>query len=121
MRKTLFIIACALTLSTSIFAKEQIPLTVNGEDDDMPIGHDRPKAPKQPPTVFIEDYTLSFVAGHPDYVLNIKDEDGDVVYTTYVYSAQTQVALPSSLSGSYEVELLMGNWKFTGYITYHKS
>jgi hypothetical protein len=55
--------------------------------------------------------------GHPDYILYIKDEDGDVVFTTTVYSAQTQVVLPSTLSGDYEVELVMGNWLFTGYIT----
>jgi hypothetical protein len=54
--------------------------------------------------------------GHPDYILYIKDEDGDVVFTTTVYSAQTQVVLPSTLSGDYEVELVMGNWLFTGWI-----
>ena len=64
----------------------------------------------------IEDYTLSFVADHPDYILNIKDEDGEVVYSTTVFSAMTQVTLPSDLSGDYEIELLMGNWKFTGWI-----
>jgi hypothetical protein len=44
------------------------------------------------------------------------DEDGEVVYTTTVFSNETQVALPSNLSGDYEIELLMGNWKFTGWI-----
>ena len=35
---------------------------------------------------------------------------------TTVYSAQTQLVLPSTLSGDYEVELVMGNWLFTGWI-----
>ena len=70
----------------------------------------------QPPTVYIEDHTLSFTVDHPDYLLNIKDEDGDVVFTTVVYSAQTEVVLPLTLSGDYEIELVMGNWLFSGWI-----
>ena len=58
----------------------------------------------------------AFVAGHPDYVLNIKDENGDVVYSTTVCSIETQVVLPSTLSGEYEIELIMGYWKFIGWI-----
>ncbi len=80
------------------------------------IGHGYPKSPMQAPTVYIEDYTLSFVVGHPDYLLNIKDEDGNVVFSTVVWSAQTEVVLPSSLSGDYEIELVMGNWLFSGWI-----
>jgi hypothetical protein len=70
----------------------------------------------QAPTVYIEDYTLLFETNHPEYVLNIKDEDGDVVYTTVVYSAQTQVVLPSTLSGDYVIELAVDNLLFTGWI-----
>ena len=80
------------------------------------IGHGYPKSPMQPPTVYIEDHTLSFTVVHPDYLLNIKDEDGDVVFTTVVYSAQTEVVLPLTLSGDYEIELVMGNWLFSGWI-----
>ena len=68
------------------------------------------------PTVYIDDYTLLFEANHPDYVLNIKDEDGDVVYSTVVSSTQTQVVLPSTLSGNYQIQLVMGNWMFMGWI-----
>jgi hypothetical protein len=84
--------------------------------NEKPVGNGHPKSPTTPPTVYIEGYTLTFEAYHPDYILNIKDEDGDVVFTTTVYSAQTQVVLPSTLSGDYEVELVMGNWLFTGWI-----
>ena len=80
------------------------------------IGHGYPKSPMQPPTVYIEDHTLSFAVDHPDYLLNIKDEDGNVVFSTVVWSAQTEVVLPSSLSGDYEIELVMGNWLFSGWI-----
>ena len=82
----------------------------------MPLGNGQPKSPTDPPTVYIEDYTLMFENYHPEYILNIKDENGDVVYTTVVHSTQTQVVLPSTLSGNYEIRLVLGSWVFTGWI-----
>ena len=76
----------------------------------------KPKSPAAPPTVYQEDNTLTFVADHPEYVLYIKDEDEEVVYSAVVTSAETEVMLPSYLSGTYEIELVMGNWLFTGWI-----
>jgi len=116
MRRTLLIIWSAILMSTSAYAWNQIPFTVGYEKDDMPGGNGHAKSPMRPPVVYIEDYTLAFVADHPEYILNIKDEDGEVVYTTTVFSTQTQVVLPSILSGDYEVNLVMGNWLFTGWI-----
>ena len=115
MKKFLLMIFGAFLLSTSLFAKEVVPFTVH-YDDNQPIGHGYGRTPMQPPVVYIEDYTLSFETNHPDYVLIIKDEDGYVVYTTTVFSTDTEVILPSTLSGDYEVNLVMGNWLFTGWI-----
>ena len=109
MKKLL--ISCLFILLMSAndaMASEVIPFTVNYIDD-MPIGHGHPKTPMQPPVVYIEDYTLSFAIDHPDYTLIIKDEDGYVVYTTTVFSTDIEVILPSTLSGDYEVNLIMGN------------
>ena len=105
----------SLLLSVSTQARVSIDFNVQWYPEIL-VGNGHSKSPIQPPTVYIEDYTLSFVTGHPDYVLNIKDEDGDTVYATTVYSAQTQVTLPSTLSGNYEIELVMGYWLFTGWI-----
>ena len=96
-------------------AKEVIDFNVSIFDD-QPIGNGTPRNPIEVPLVYIDDYTLTFEAYHPDYTLIIKDEDGDVVYSTTVFSAQTQVVLPSTLSGDYEIQLVMGNWLFTGWI-----
>ncbi len=95
--------------------QHQIPLICQGIHHGT-IGHDYPKSPAVPPTVYQEDNTLTFVADHPEYVLYIKDEDEVVVYSTVVTSAETEVTLPSYLSGTYEIELVMGNWLFTGWI-----
>lgn len=118
MKKLLMFLFGAFMLSTSVSAKVLVPLalTVIIEEDDLPGGNGQPKSPTDPPTVYIEDYTLTFENYHPEYILNIKDEDGEVVYSTTVFSAMTQVTLLSTLSGDYEIELLMGNWKFMGWI-----
>lgn len=114
--KKFILTACAFFLCTNLlFAKIQVPLSV-GIVDDRPAGNGLPKNPIEVPLVYIDDYTLTFEAYHPDYTLIIKDEDGDVVYSTTVFSAQTQVVLPSTLSGDYEIQLVMGNWLFTGWI-----
>ena len=115
MKKLLISCLFILLMSANAMASEIIPFTVY-YDDNKPIGHDTPRTPIEPPLVYIEDYTLTFAIGHPDYVLIIKDEDGVVVYNTTVFSAQTEVILPSTLSGDYEIQLVMGNWLFTGWI-----
>jgi len=115
MKKFILMIFGAFLLSTSLFAKEVVPFTVHYEDD-LPAGNGYGRGPIEVPLVYIEDYTLSFETYHPDYVLTIKDEDGYVVYTTTVFSTDTEVILPSTLSGDYEVNLVMGNWLFIGGI-----
>lgn len=114
MKKFVLAVLCFM-MSTCVFAQSPIDFVVRIIDE-KPIGHGNPKSPMRPPVVYIEDYTLAFVADHPEYILNIKDEDGEVVYSTVVYSTLTQVTLPSILSGEYVIELRMGYWLFTGWI-----
>jgi len=114
MRKIAFLVI-AFLMSVSLQAREEIIFSTNAIDD-KELNNPGPKSPIEVPLVYIEDYTLTFEVGHPDYALTIKDEDGDVVYTTVVTSAQTTVVLPSTLSGNYVIELVTGNWLFTGYI-----
>ena len=114
MKKLFLFVLGAFILSASVLA-QVVPLTV-GIIDEQPGTNGHPKAPIRAPKVYIEDYTLLFAVDHPDYILNIMDEDGAVVYSTVVYSTQTQVVLPSTLSGDYEIELVMGNWLFSGWI-----
>lgn len=117
MKKFFLFMLGAFLISTSSLAQELIPLSVSIEDDDQPIGNGHGKTSMRPPVVYIEEHTLTFVADHPEYVLYIKDENNNVVYTTTVYSTQTQVVLPSSLSGDYKIQLdFGGNYFFVGKI-----
>ncbi len=115
MKKFILFALSAFVMGTRLCAQELIPLSVSWGSD-ISYGNGHTKSPMQPPTVYIDDYTLLFAVDHPEYVLNIKDEDDNVVYTTVVYSSLTQVILPSTLSGDYQIELVMGNWLFTGCI-----
>jgi hypothetical protein len=108
MKKFLLLVAGAFMLSTSSWAWELVPFTVNYEDD-QPLGHGHGKPSIESPKVYIENYTLSFGINHPEYTLIIKDENDSVVYTTTVFSTQSDVILPSSLSGIYEIRLVMDN------------
>ena len=116
MRKLFLFVLGAFLISTSSWAQELVPLSVSIEDDEQSLGPGHPKTPITAPKVYIEDYTLLFEVNHPEYVLNIKDEDNNVVYSTVVSSTQTQVVLPSTLSGDYQIELVVGNLLFKGWI-----
>ena len=116
MKKLLLFLISAFIFSTSVSAQELVPLTVCIEEDDQPGGNGHPRSPNETPIVYIDDYTLLFEANHPEYVLNIKDENNVVVYSTVVSTTQTQVVLPSTLSGDYQIKLVMGNWLFMGWI-----
>ena len=116
MKKLLFTILSAFLLCATVAAMDLVPLTICPYENEQPIGNGHPKNPITAPTVYIDNYTLLFEVDHPEYVLYIKDEDDNVVYSTVVYSTQTQVVLPSTLSGNYQIELVMDYWLFTGWI-----
>ena len=115
MRKLFLFLFGAFILSTDVSAQVLVPLTVSIIDE-QPGTNGFPRTPITAPIVYIDDYTLLFEANHPEYVLNIKDENNVVVYSTVVSTTQTQVVLPSTLSGNYEIQLVMGYWLFMGWI-----
>ena len=115
MKKLFSFLLISMMMNITAMAQEIVPLVVYNVDD-KPISHGTPKTPMRPPVVYIEDNTLTFAADHPEYVLFIREEEGDVVYTTVVSPSVTQVVLPTTLSGEYQIELTMGSWLFTGWI-----
>ena len=51
------------------------------------------------------------------YITCDTDEDGVVVYTTYVPAGTTMIVLPSTLSGDFEIRLVGDTYYYRGYIT----
>ncbi len=115
-KKLLFTILSAFLLCTTVAAMDLIPLTICPYENEQPGTNGFPRTPITAPIVYIDDYTLLFEVNHPEYVLNIKDENDNVVYSTVVNSTQTQVVLPSTLSGNYQIELVVDNLLFMGWI-----
>lgn len=115
MRKLLLIITSAFIISTSSFARTRIYLSVTAPIDPRPIGNGHPKSPIQPPTVYIEDYTLNFSAFEEDCTIQLLDDSG-VVYSDVIPAGTTSYSLPGTLSGEYTIQLLLGNWIFEGEI-----
>ena len=118
MKKIISILFMVVSLPMCLSVNAQrviIPLSC-GIFDQSSITDKPARGPIDPPTVYLEDYTLIFEADHPEYILYIKDEDDAVVYSTVVSTTVTEVVLPSYLSGDYEIDLVMGYWLFTGWI-----
>ena len=118
MKRLFLILFMVVSLPTCLSINAQgviIPLSCEIFDPSS-LGNQPSRGPVDSPTVYLDDYTLTFATSHPEYVLYIKDEDEEVVYSTVVTSAETQVTLPTYLTGSYKIELVMGNWCFWGYI-----
>lgn len=116
MLKKILLLCISLFWVTSMSA-QQVPVKLHAGYFDPSSGLENgPRSPINPPIVYLEDNTLSFAADHPEYVLYIKDENETVVYSTVVTSATTEVVLPSTLSGDYEIDLVMDDWYFWGHI-----
>jgi hypothetical protein len=76
------------------------------------------KSPQQGLIVSIDDYILTIPAFEDDFILELLDEDGVVVYSVYVPAGTTQVVLPSTLSGDFELRLVEDTYYYRGYISF---
>lgn len=78
---------------------------------------DNPKSPMLMPTVYINEYTVSFGSDLDGFTLQILDEDGYVVYSTVIAAGTSQVVLSSTLYGEYEIRFVTDDFYYYGYIT----
>lgn len=114
MIKKLFLLCCFCAVVIAANAGGWIHLHVNYNNPN-PIGTGKQRTPIQPPTVYIEDYTLSFSAFEEDCTIQLLEDSG-VVYSDVILAGTTSYSLPGTLSGEYTIQLLLGNWIFEGEI-----
>lgn len=72
---------------------------------------ERPRNLINPPSVSLDDHTLYINSEHPAYTLYLVDttgEEPDVVYQVFIPANVNVVVLPSTLSGTYELQLYDG-------------
>ena len=116
MRKTI-IYAVLFFIATVAFANppqnhaNPIPLVVR------PIkptgGHSSlPKSPIEIPEVWQNSHTLTFDAAIEGCTVQLVDENEDVVFSDSIEENQTSLVLPSTLTGTYELQIIQGDYMF---------
>ena len=101
-------------LFSTIHAEEQdVYLQIIRETE---IGQTNPKSPTRPLVITQDGYILTFPAQGNDHMLVLRDDMGTVVYTTFVPAGTTQIVLPSTLSGDFEIRLVADTYYYIGYI-----
>lgn len=73
-------------------------------------------APPRPWYITQDDYVLTMPAFEDDFTLELRDENDVVVYSTFVPAGTTQIVLPSTLSGDFELRLVTDTYYYIGYI-----
>lgn len=103
----------ALFTDLSAQGVQNIPLQIINES---PIGSNNTKTPLRPMYISQDDNILTLPATSVDYTLELRDENGIAVYTDYLPTGTTQVVLPSTLSGYFEIRLVADTYYYMGYI-----
>ena len=80
------------------------------------LGNNPPKSPVEPPYVTLDDHTLYIWSQHSGYALTLLDDNDTVVYQSYVAAGVQYAVLPTTLSGSYTLQLSTDTYLFTGVI-----
>ena len=115
MKNLLFIIALMMLGASSNVSAKQTILIKSG--DHLPTIPGNSKAPARPWYIDVTDNIITMSATAVDYVLNLYDEDGEVAYTVLVPLGTTQIVLPSTLSGSFELRFETDTYYYYGEIT----
>lgn len=75
-----------------------------------------PRSPIRPPKASLSGHTLYILTSHGDYDLQLLSADDTVVYETYVPCTVNVIALPTSLTGEFEIQLQTDTYIFIGRI-----
>lgn len=88
-----------------------------GKIDSSPTHQGGPKTPIYPWYIDVTNNVITMSATSCDYTLNLYDEDGEIVYTVFVPTGTTQVILPTTLSGDFELRFETSTYYYYGYIS----
>ena len=115
MKKFLICISMLFCLSSYLYAECQssAPLTYKPKGGTHSGGA---KSPVLPWYVDVTDNVITMSATPCDYTLNLYDMDSEVVYSVFVPAGTTQVVLPTTLSGSFELRFETDTYYYQGYI-----
>lgn len=75
-----------------------------------------PKSPIQIPEVYLNGDTLTFDNTIEGCEVRLLDANENVIFTDSIEENQTDLTFPSSLSGTYELQIICGSITFYCYI-----
>ncbi len=119
MKKILLFFLCILTMPIMLDAS-----SMNGGDLPLPllpkIDPTSPLPPYQKtpvalPVFYLDGYTLTASDNTVGSTVELLDEDDNVVFSTYIY-IEGDIQLPTTLAGTYTIEVTRGGMTFIGEI-----
>ena len=113
MKRTFIILVMVLLGGVIYLQAKPVALTY---DDHSTTAPGSPKTPIRPWIIDLTNNVISMEATPCDYTLNLYDEDEDVVYSVFVPAGTTQVVLPTTLSGSFELRFETDTYYYYGFI-----
>ena len=117
MKKILLIFAllCCGGGINSLWAQQQIPMQIINKGGS---GSQPTNSPPRPWYITQDENVLTMPAFEDDLTLQLRDEDDTVVYSTIISAGTTQVILPTTLSGDFELRLIpfFSTYYYRGYI-----
>lgn len=113
--KKFLILLCILAMPAFMNAGnapgDPIPFQTGKIDPTKP-GNPNHKSPVLAPTVYIEGNVLTFGTSCDGCLLQLVDEGDDVVYSIIIPAGTTTLVLPATLSGTFELQIIDGEWLF---------
>lgn len=117
MKKILFTVSLLLGSlvigNIPALAANDIPMTIIVEGE---ISDQSTKGPNGPIIISQDENVLTLPALMDNFMLELRDEFGLLVYSTYVPSGTTLIVLPATLTGDYELRLVANTYYYMGYI-----
>jgi predicted cobalt transporter CbtA len=115
--KIMIILSLIIAPSIQMMAQTANLVELNSTYLDPSGAHNHPhKSPVEVPSIILEEHSLQFYTPCYGYELRIVDDNSNVVYSLLIPSGSTQVILPNTLIGEYELQLITGNLMFYGTI-----
>ncbi len=117
MTKKILLLMALMMAMLSSFSVRVLADPVNlNEGYYDPTGNEigQQRGPVLIPEVDLDDNTLSFITPCDGFTLRLFDENDNVVFNTIIISST--LALPSTLSGDYRIEIISGNYCFWGFV-----
>ena len=85
-------------------------------EDPSEVGKPHGRSPIAIPSIYINGNVLQFDTPCDGCTLQLVNEDGEVEYSVVIPEGTETLALPSDLSGEYELRIIRGQFCFWGYI-----